>query len=115
MKTRTSKKLEGYVTLRGLIKGLREIGNGEASRRGLDRFANYINGMAHAQLERHVDTGLALATAEVSVDDKEINLTLQKYRRFIPGFSWRKGTPLAVLKRGQAILAEEMKRALEGK
>lgn len=115
MNTKTSRSLQGYVTLRGLIKGLREIGNGEASKRGLDRFATFINGMMHAQLERHIDTGKAFNTAEVEADTTAITITLQKYRRFIPGFSWRKGTPLAVLKRGQKILAEELAAAVGGK
>jgi hypothetical protein len=115
MTTKTTTKLQGYVTLRGLIKGLRAIGNGEASKRGLDRFATYINGMVHGQLARHIDTGKAYDTAMVTVDRTAIDLELQKYRRYIPGFSWRKGTPLAVLKRGQKILAEEMAAALGGK
>lgn len=115
MKTKTSRKLDGYVSLRKIIAGLREIADGAAAQRGLERFATYINGMAHAQLERHVDTGKALATAEVAFDRSAITITLQNYRRYIPGFSFRKGTPLAVLKRGQAILAEELARALEGK
>ncbi|MEP7123151.1 MAG: hypothetical protein ABJE95_19640 [Byssovorax sp.] len=115
MSTRTTTKLQGYVTLRKLIAGLRAVGNGAASKRGLDRFATFINGMMVGQLERHVDTGLALGTAETAVDSSAINITLQKYRRYIPGFSWRKGTPLAVLKRGQKILAEELAAVMGGK
>lgn len=115
MKTRTSTKLQGYVSLRKLISGLREIADGEASRRGIARFATYVNGMIHAQLERHVDTGKALATAEITYDPSAIRIVLQNYRRYIPGFSFRKGTPLAVLKRGQKILTEELASSLKGR
>lgn len=101
-----------YSGLRKLIAGLKEVAGGEVVARSIDRFADYLNGRIHGELERHIDTGLALRTAEVAFNTKTIEITLQRYRRYIK-WSFKKGIPISALNRGKKIFREEIERALK--
>jgi hypothetical protein len=108
------RKAAGYATLRQIVEGLRAIGRGDAIARGLIRLERYIRGFAGRQLAQHIKTGTARRTFTISTSRKRIDIGLVSYRRYIPGFSFAKGIPLAVLKRGAKILGEEQVTALRG-
>lgn len=107
------RRASGYASLRNLLKGLDALASGEARAVVLDKFADYLNARVHGELERHVDTGLALRTAQVAHGPSQVFITLQKYRRYIQ-WSFKKGTPMNALEHGRALIRAALNAAARG-
>lgn len=108
-----ARKAIQYAGLRRLVAGLKEIASGAVVEKALGRIEHYIEGRVKGELGRHVWTGKALATARVELAPKAVEITLQKYRRYIK-WSWRKGIPISAIKRCQKIIGEELQLAVKG-
>lgn len=106
-------KAGSFQRLRRALDGLRAVADGEVVANVVRRFAGHIRGRVKGELARHVATGKALGTADVTTSTRSVDVRLQDYYRYIR-WSWSKGVPFSVLSRGQKIVEEEMAKAMGG-
>lgn len=107
-----AKRRAGFESLRKFVRGLRDVASGAVVANAIVRFSKYLRGRVKGELSRHVKTGLALNSATVAPSTKAVDVTLQRYRRYIK-WSFAKGIPRSALERGRKIVAEEIKKALD--
>ena len=109
-----AKRAGKYEGIRKLVRGLRAVASGEVLDEVLAKSTKYLQGRVKGELARHKKgTGLALSSSKIELDSKAIDITLQRYRRYIK-WSFAKGIPVSALNRIAKIANEALAKVSEG-